>query len=106
MKNKTLNRSLYLSITIGLVVIAAMVFYSIQNKTGHTAFDPYLANLVFIPIAFSGLFSVLNLLKQGKPVKLAVISLVVGVAGILFLVYLDKTNTLLNYQVWLDRGML
>jgi len=105
MKNKTLSRSLYVSISIGLLVIIAMGYYSVQNKSGHTSFDPYLANLVFIPVAFSGLFSVLNLMKQGKPVKLAVISFLVGLFGILFLVYLDKTNTLLNYEVWLDRGM-
>ena len=75
-----------LSVFFGLTVIAAILVYANVNGSGHTAFNPYSALMVFGPVTI-------------------VVGVVVGVIGSGLLVYLDRSNTLLQYEIWIQRGM-
>lgn len=89
----------------GLAAIAGIVSYTLRNDSGHTGFSPYLALGVFIPASLAGLIQLLFFRAPGSAKRWAVLALLTGIAGICLLVYLDLSNTLLEYGVWCRRGM-
>lgn len=100
--------SVGLIILISLMGIIGIIFlssYNYINKTNHTSVDPYIALLIFIPVTLIGLIEFLINLKKKSTRWLAIVSILIGLAGILLLIYLDKSNTLLQYEVWIKRGM-
>ncbi len=67
--------------------------------------DPYLALVVFVPVLATGSTGIVILNKRQLPLWPCVLAIAAGCIGIILLLYLDKTNTLLQYDVWLKRGM-
>lgn len=96
---------LTLSFTAGLVTVGFLLTYTIQNDSGHTGLDPYHALAVFVPVSIIGLIHLAVVRPFGSAGWLAASAFVVGLFGVAFLVYLDRSNTLLQYEVWIDRGM-
>lgn len=90
---------------VGVIGLISIFSYSYINKTNHTSIDPYIALFIFIPVALIGLIELLVNLKKKSIRWLAIVSILIGLAGIILLIYLDKSNTLLQYEVWIKRGM-
>ncbi len=91
------------AIVVGLVSFGAIVVYTVQNDSGHTGFNPYLALAVFIPVVGAGCAALC--LKRRSSVWPGIVAIGVGCAGVALLVCLDQGNILLEYEVWIDRGM-
>jgi len=89
----------------GLLALAVIVAYAIHNDSGHTGVDPYWGLVVFLPVTIVGVVHILGARMLGLPRWLGVPAVVVGCAGIAFLVYLDQSNTLLQYEVWISHSM-
>ena len=90
---------------LGISAIALIVIYAVDNQTGHTAMDPYLALVVFMPVLATGSTGIAILKKRQLPLWPCTLAIATGCIGIMLLLYLDKTNTLLQYDIWLKRGM-
>lgn len=90
---------------VGACTLAGIVTYTIQNDSGHTGVNPYSAMVVFVPVTVTGLVHVLALRRRQTWKWPGTMALAVGLAGVALLIYLDTSNTLLQYEVWLHRGM-
>jgi TctA family transporter len=98
-----MNLATALGTSAGLVTIFTIVWYTIQNDSGHTGFNPYNCLVVFLPLIVLG---VTGLLSRKAPIfswKSGLAPLVVGLVGVSLLIYLDVSNTLLPYDVWARR---
>lgn len=89
----------------GLLALVVIVAYAIHNDSGHTGVDPYCGLVVFLPVTIVGVVHIFGARRLGLPRWLGVPAAVVGCAGIALLVYLDQSNTLLQYEVWISNGM-
>ena len=89
----------------GFFTLCAILAYAAYNHSGHTGFNPYHALTVFVPIGFMGLISLLISSHSQFHQWLSVLAILIGFFGVLLLIYLDQSNTLLRYEVWIDRGM-
>ena len=87
-----------LASALSLIIINALWVYVLNNNSGHTGINLNLLYLFFIPLI---LFSVIKV----KQYRIAAISIFLGILGTCSLIYLDKTNTLLQYNIWIERGM-
>jgi drug/metabolite transporter (DMT)-like permease len=89
----------------GVWTIFALLIYAAQNHSGHTGFNPYHALVVFVPLGITGLSCLLMVPCPRRHQWLAVSAILIGLFGVMLLIYLDQSNTLLPYEVWIDRGM-
>jgi len=94
-----------LSAFSGLAVIAAILVYVIMNDSGHTGLNPYSALMVFGPVTIAGILHLSFIRCCGIARWCSILAIVVGIMGSGLLVYLDHSNTLLQYEVWIQRGM-
>ena len=86
-----------------LFFLIAAFSYLVINKSGHTSFDPYILLIIFIP---SILISSYYIFSSDKFISvIAILSIATGLTGIILLMYLDFTNSLLQYDIWIKRGM-
>ncbi len=105
MKERLQTLIMMVSSAAGLAAVAGIVSYVLRNDSGHTGFSPYLALGVFIPASLAGLIQLQFLRTPGSARRWAVMAILTGIGGICLLVYLDLSNTLLEYGVWCRRGM-
>ena len=91
--------------SVGFLTLCAILAYAAQNHSGHTGLNPYLALAVFVPLGITGLSFLLMIPCPWRHHWLSVSAILIGLFGVMFLVYLDQSNTLLRYEVWIDRGM-
>ena len=89
----------------GFFTLCAILAYVAYNHSGHTGFNPCHALSVFVPMGFMGLICLLIASHSQFHHWLSVSAILVGFLGVLFLISLDQSNTLLRYEVWIDRGM-
>lgn len=101
----TVNFASVLSSILGLILLFAIVFYAAYNDSGHTAVEPYLALALFVPVFLVGAFQFRSSHSRKRPVWPCVFAMVIGMAGICLLIYLDTSNTLVQYDRWIQRGM-
>lgn len=90
---------------IGSTAIAALAAHAVTNSSGHTSLDPWMALLVFLPVALTGLLNRLTCSEQGCRALWGYLAIAAGLAGVLLLAYLDLSGTLLQYEAWIERGM-
>ena len=84
---------------LGIVAIVVISVYAVRNSSAHTGWEPFTAYLLFVPLAIAGGGS----LKKIGPA--AAVAFAVGLAGIALIVWLDRTNRLVQYERWIERGM-
>jgi hypothetical protein len=84
-----------------LAAFAALTAYTIHNDSGHTAFDPWLLSLLFVPSLIIG-STALPFRRTRFP---AILTLASAIAGLALLFYLDHFNVLVQYDRWIERGM-
>lgn len=85
---------------ISALVLAEIYSYIGASDSNHTAFEPWLLVIVFVPTVVLGLLSL-----RRNSVVAGVLALLVGLAGIATLTYIDRTNSMLQYDRWLSRNM-
>jgi peptidoglycan/LPS O-acetylase OafA/YrhL len=100
-----IERLLRVSVLAGIALLALTVCCASLNASGHTSVDPYITLALFSPLAAMGAWGLLVGRKTGLPRKLCLTAIVLGLCGIALLVYLDRSNTLLQYEKWIERGM-
>jgi len=105
MKEKILAFVPAVAIVVGLMVLVILVMYSLDNQSGHTGANPYVALYVFIPVLIAGVVCGIARFRFRGSTTRSLYAILIGGVGIVFLIYLDKSNTLLQYSVWLIRGM-
>lgn len=88
-----------------LLLLAGIVLYTMGNASGHTGWEPFTSLAVFVPAALAG-GGMLGFRRSMPEVKrVGAIALAVGLAGIALVVWLDRTNRLVQYERWIRRGM-
>ena len=89
----------------GIVLLLSIAVYAFNNDSGHSSANPYLALALFVPLVIDGLLCLVFSLGTQEPRWVSMCAIATGIAGVVFLVWLDKSNTLLQYEVWLVRNM-
>ncbi|SRR6266516_4558388 len=90
---------------IGLVAIAVLIGYATWNESRHTAVNPYILLAFFIPLIVVGIYFSATHNNYQINKQYGIVLTIIGLVALLLLVYFDKTNTLLQYEVWTKRGM-
>jgi|TARA_B100000959_G_C14994041_1_gene629320 peptidoglycan/LPS O-acetylase OafA/YrhL len=105
MKTNMATGVVLLATLTGLAAIVGILIYAFQNDSGHTGFDPYTTLVVFVPVVLAGILRLV--MQRGNTAArwCALCAVLVGITGVVLLVYLDQSNTLLQYEVWIQRGM-
>ncbi len=105
MKSNIATGVVLLATLAGLAAIVGILVYAFQNDSGHTSFDPYAALVVFVPVALAGILRLVLQRSNTAARWCALCAVLIGIAGVALLVFLDQSNTLLQYEVWIQRGM-
>ena len=84
----------------GLLTLLLAIGYSIDNKSGHTGFNPY---YMILPFLFLVILGCLNLFLKQK--RLAKFLTIVGLMGIALPMLWDLTEILNEYESWIIEGM-
>lgn len=102
---KEFNAQFLLLLSLALLSatgILMLVYYDLGNKTAHTGSDPWWLLGLLAPVLIT------NFIFQffGSPFKrILAISNLICLMGILYLIFLDYSGTLLQYERWIRRGM-
>jgi hypothetical protein len=90
---------------LGLAAIALIVGYTIDNQSGHTGWEPLFALFLYLPLALVGIFCFALRHRFVGITTVSVCAIVVGLTGATLIITLDRTNQLVQYERWLQRGM-
>jgi hypothetical protein len=82
-------------------VICEVVAYIRASDSNHTSFEPWVLVVIFVPTLVVGFVAI----WERRSVLAGVLALLIGVAGLAILTYIDRTNTMVQYDRWLSRGM-
>ncbi len=85
---------------ISAAVIWEVVDYIRASDSNHTAFEPWLLVAVFIPTIVFGAVVI-----SRRQFVAGVVAISIGASGLALLTYIDRTNTMVQYDRWLSRGM-
>ncbi len=88
---------------VGLAAIVAIVVYTIENGSGHTGAHPWDALYVFVPILLVGMCQIVLSRRVGSGSRCGVLAVIIGLVGIVLLIYLDVDGVLLHYDEWAER---
>src|SRR5690348_3965786 len=102
---RALRLGLWVSALGAVLLIAAIILYTIQNRSGHTGWEPFTSFVVFAPLAAAGGGLFLGRRRWPDVARASVAALVVGVTGMGLVVWLDQSNRLVQYERWLKRDM-
>ena len=105
MKPTWLTNASWVAFATAILSLVALGAYTLSNESGHSGFAPYWCIAVFIPAALVGTINLVSSKPQATPWIPGIAALLAGIIGSAYLVYLDASNTLLPYQVWIERGM-
>jgi hypothetical protein len=99
---KTLRLSLmWLGIATSASVLTLLVQTVCSHDSNHTGFEPWLLAVVFAPTAALSVLAI----RARTSIPVAIFAGLLGVGGIGYLIYIDSTNRLVQYERWIDRGM-
>lgn len=96
---------LWSSATLGVVAIALIAGYAARNSAGHTGWEPLTSLGLFVPLAAAGTVCFALRHRFTGIARASVCALAVGLAGVALIVALDRTNRLVQYDRWIQRGM-
>jgi hypothetical protein len=100
-----LSFCLWSSAALGAVAIALISGYAAHNGSGHTGWEPFTSFILFVPLALMGAVSFALRRRFTGIVRPGVIALAMGVTGMALIIYLDRTNRLVQHDRWVQRGM-
>lgn len=97
------ERFVVLAEVVQLAVLAGLTAYAASNDSGHTGFDPYLLFTLFAPLSLLG--TIVWVRDSERRSNQLAGMIITGLLGMALIVILDQTNTLVEYERWLKRGM-
>jgi hypothetical protein len=100
---KLLYRVAVAAAVVGLAAIGAILAYTIENDSGRTGAHPWHALFVFLPVLLVGIVQIIVSRRAESGFRGGLLAVIVALAGIALLVYLDLSNTLLHYREWAGR---
>ncbi len=103
--HRILTYALWSSVALGAIALMLIAGYAAGNRAGHSGWEPFTALFLFIPIALLGAGSCLKRQKCAGVARASVCAVAIGLGGIALIVTLDRTNRLVEYERWLNRGM-
>ena len=98
---KYLRVSAWCTAALSLFVLWQIFDYIRVSDSNHTSFEPWLLLLFFVPTALTGVLAI----KLRGAIVAGILAITMGLLGVASLIYIDRTNTMLQYERWLDRGM-
>lgn len=103
--SKTLGILLWLSVLLGGSAIVLIVVYATFNSSTHTSWEPFSSLILFVPVSCFGAVSMAIGRRVRGNMLPGACALMIGLAGVGLIFYLDRTDRLVQYERWLDRGM-
>ena len=89
----------------GLLLMVAMLRMALQNTSGHTGWEPLTSLACFGPLLLCGAGALFLARQDKRLARPAVTAVVLGLVGVVMIAWLDRTNTLVQYERWMERGM-
>jgi hypothetical protein len=102
---RVLPFSLWSSAALGVIAITIIAGYAARNSSGHTGWEPFTSLILFVPLAVVGAVSLALRSRFTGIAGPSAFALAVGLAGVVLIVCLDRTNRLVQYDRWIQRGM-
>jgi uncharacterized membrane protein YhaH (DUF805 family) len=99
-----LRNILLVGAAVGLLAIALIACYAVSNRSGHTAWEPFTALALFVPLMILGACGMTRR-RVRSLVRAGTWAFLVGLAGTVLIVALDQSNSLVQYERWLRRGL-
>lgn len=103
--SKVLPFCIWSLVTLGVVALAIIAGYATLNNSGHTGWEPFTLFILFAPLAVLGATLLVLRKRFAGVVRPSAVALAVGLAGMVLVFYLDRTNRLGQYDRWIQRGM-
>jgi amino acid transporter len=97
--------ALWAGTAIAAVLIVLIAAYVAGNTSGHTGWEPFTSFFLFVPLALAGALSLVLRRKLPRLIWAGLCALIVGLAGVAFIVALDQSNRLVEYGRWIERDM-
>lgn len=98
-------RLLWMLTALGLLLLMILLSVAIQNTSGHTGWEPLTSLACFAPLLAIGSGALVLSRRDQANARPAAAAVVVGLVGVVLLFWLDQTNTLVQYERWLERKM-
>jgi len=95
---------LWSSVAVGVIAVALIAGYAARNGSGHTGWEPFTSFILFVPLAIVGAICFSMRHRFAGIARPGVCALVVGLAGVALIITLDRTNRLVQYERWIQRG--
>src|SRR5688572_9672573 len=92
--------SLWSSALLGVIAIGLVAGYAARNDSGHTGWEPFTSFILFVPLAVIGAVSLALRTRFSGIARPGAFALAVGLAGVVLIVCLDRTNRLVQYDRW------
>ena len=105
MKTRIAPGFLWLMTLFALCLLLGVIGLALQNESGHTGWEPRLLLLIFTPLLLAGLLTFRRDEAASALVWPVRTASLIGLLGVLLIGYLDRTNSLVQYERWLERGM-
>jgi len=102
--NRFLPYILWSSAALGLLSLALIAGYAARNSSGHTGWEPFTSLLLFVPLALGGGLGFALRHRCPGLARAGLGALAVGLAGLVLIITLDRTNRLVQYDRWIQRG--
>jgi len=96
---------LWSSVALGIIGIALIAGYAARNSSGHTGWEPFTSLILFVPLAVVGAVCFAMRHRFTGIARPSVYALTVGLAGVALIITLDRTNCLVQFDRWIQRGM-
>jgi len=96
---------LWLIVFIASFIIFAVLYYTLQNRSGHTGFPLHYLYYFYVIIFFIGFLPLVLLIKKNRMlIKVSVLAITSSIFGLFLPVYLEKFELLMEYEKWLKNG--
>ena len=96
---------IWASVLLEALLVAVIGLYALSNTSGHTGVNLYASYVIFMPAVILGIVIVAVAGFRKQLLLPGIFLFAGGMLGILLVLYLDQSNTLMQYDTWIKRGM-
>jgi len=98
--NRNVRALAWIAAILSGVVLADVHSCIHSSDSNHTAFEPWLLVIVFLPTIALGMFAL-----RRRALVAGTAAVLLGFLGVATLAFIDCTNTMVQYDRWLSRNM-
>jgi hypothetical protein len=105
--SKLFNVFVAMMLVLSTIFLVGFNIFSLINKTNHTGIDTYILVKIFLIIILFTLivFIFSKFYKFNVKSKFLLVVLAICFLGILNVIIYEKLNIMMNYELWLKKGM-